>query len=501
MARVTSLLLVVAACTVYVGPGFVGHRQLPPGRIGRRPDACLSRHAGNLGEAFELPPDKVVEAVSKAGQRVTAADVAAAGGLSLAEARKGVVALAGCLGADASLEVSKTGELVYLFPSDVQAALSKASSAAAAREAWNNAKPALFTALRIAFGVALFASIAVIYAALLVISTSGSSEREDRDDRRGYRDEGGFGGGFGFGPSLYFGPSPFDLFFYRPYYSYGGYSYYDEWEPRPQNAPPKMGFLESVYSFVFGDGDPNDGREERSLAAVAATARRNGGVLTAEQLAPLLDPPAYASPSSTINVDESWVLPALARLNGRPEVAKDGQIVYVFDDLQTTAGESSQRSKPPPILEEQEVPFSLADEGQLFMVVLLGVANLVGAAYLGAQLASLPAGVMLPGWLGAVQSFYPALLAYAVGFFAAPALRYAGNGSENSEIASRNEHRKQWLDVLRSGQVDGKLAEARSLRSSMRQIGEGDTVYSTAKDSSSQSASSDLDDFDRRLKS
>ena len=35
------------------------------------------------------------------------------------------------------------------------------------------------------------------------------------------------------------------------------------------------------------------------------------------------------------------------------------------------------------ILEEQEVPFSRADDGNLFLVGLLGVANLVGAAYLG----------------------------------------------------------------------------------------------------------------------
>ena len=80
-------------------------------------------------------------------------------------------------------------------------------------------------------------------------------------------------------------------------------------------------------------------------------------------------------------MNESWVLPAISKLNGRPEVAKNGEIVYVFDDLQTTAG--STQGKPPAILEEQEVPFSRADGGNLFLVGLLGVANLVGAAYLG----------------------------------------------------------------------------------------------------------------------
>ena len=190
------------------------------------------RQAKGLEDAFELPPQKVVDAVQNANsRRVTAADVAAAGGLSLDEAKKGVVALAAALGAESELEVSKTGEIVYNFPSNVNGALAKASTAAAAREAWSQAKPAVFTVLRAAFGVALFASIAVIYSAIIAISTSSSNRDRDGDDRRGGGD----------GPTLYYGPSPFDVFFYRPYYTYGGYSYPDEWDPRPQSRPPQMG--------------------------------------------------------------------------------------------------------------------------------------------------------------------------------------------------------------------------------------------------------------------
>ena len=43
--------------------------------------------------------------------RVTAADVAAAGGLSLADAKSGVVSLAAALGGETELEVSKSGDL------------------------------------------------------------------------------------------------------------------------------------------------------------------------------------------------------------------------------------------------------------------------------------------------------------------------------------------------------------------------------------------------------
>lgn len=38
-----------------------------------------------------------------------------------------------------------------------------------------------------------------------------------------------------------------------------------------------------------------------------------------------------------ITVDESYMLPVLARFNGSPEVDDAGQIVYVFPDLQQTA--------------------------------------------------------------------------------------------------------------------------------------------------------------------
>ena len=141
---------------------------------------------------------------------------------------------------------------------------------------------------------------------------------------------------------------------------------------------------------------------------------------------------------SSYNVNESWVLPAISKLNGRPEVAQNGQIVYVFDDLQTTAGDTYR--KPPAILEEQEIPFSRADDGNLMLVGLLGVVNLLGAAYLGAQFAGLGA-VKLVGFLGTVKTVYPALLTYAFSFFAAPAWRFFGLGKQNAEIQKRNQNR------------------------------------------------------------
>lgn len=89
---------------------------------------------------------------------------------------------------------------------------------------------------------------------------------------------------------------------------------------------------------------PNPWAERFRL--IAAVIRRSGGAVVAEQLAPYLDVPAPPDPTAyavggasplTVNVDESFVLPALTRLNGRPEVTPNGDIVYVFPDLMTSA--------------------------------------------------------------------------------------------------------------------------------------------------------------------
>ena len=51
-----------------------------------------------------------------------------------------------------------------------------------------------------------------------------------------------------------------------------------------------MSFLESVFSVLFGDGDPNADLEERRSKAVAKLIRAKGGAVTAEELAPYMDP-------------------------------------------------------------------------------------------------------------------------------------------------------------------------------------------------------------------
>ena len=265
--------------------------------------------------------------------RLTAADLAAEGGIPIDQARMGMKELATALAGAEGLSVSASaqGDLLYSFPNDVRGELSQRLTQAKVRDAWNAAKPALQTIGRFSFGLALFASIAIIFTAITVL-TSASDERDERDSRR---DDGGmfgggssFGGGFGYGFGWGYGWSPLDLFFPRPFgfYGYGWFS-----------PPPRMSLPEAIFSFVFGDGDPNNQLRAARVRALSEVIRASGGAVVADQLAPYLDAPSPSTVGATAIVDESWVLSAVTELGGRPEVSDDGSIVYVFDDLSVSA--------------------------------------------------------------------------------------------------------------------------------------------------------------------
>ena len=61
-----------------------------------------------------------------------------------------------------------------------------------------------------------------------------------------------------------------------------------------------------------------------------------GGVVTAEELAPYLDVPPAGKDADSIVVDESYVVPALVRFGGSPDVDRNNSLVYKFPSLQKT---------------------------------------------------------------------------------------------------------------------------------------------------------------------
>jgi hypothetical protein len=226
----------------------------------------------------------VETAVDRSGGRLTAGDAAAATGLPLPRAEAALAALA----ADVAgrLLVSAAGDVVYELPPNFRAALRARSALLRLRPAYDSAVAAAGWAARAAFGAALLASVALVWAAVFAASTAG----DDRD-RRGGRSM-----------PFRFYLSPADLWFW--------------FDPSPRRrrsmdpaapAGPAVGFLEAVFDFVFGGPDPNARFDDARWAAATAAVRAAGGVVTAEQLAPYLDEGDAAAD------DESFVVPALVR--------------------------------------------------------------------------------------------------------------------------------------------------------------------------------------------
>ena len=241
----------------------------------------------------ELPSQTVINAIVQSSQTsrgdsntkqvtVVAADVAATAGVSLAQAQRDLSVLASLVQGD--LAVDESGELLYTFSGDLAAALAQSSVQYKVLQTWQQVWPVVFWGLRITFGAALVASIAAIFSTIFFLQTSSSSS--DSDDRRDNGNRSSNGMSFGGGWSYWWGPSPFDFFYYRPYGAYGYYGRQDN-----NHNQEEMGFLESVFSYVFGDGNPNASLDERRLTLAAQTIRRAGGSVTAEQLAPFCDPP------------------------------------------------------------------------------------------------------------------------------------------------------------------------------------------------------------------
>jgi len=433
-------------------------------------------------------------AVEGAGGRVTVGDVAADAGVGLGEAERALRALS--LDAGGSLQVSNDGELVYALPPDFKRRVAGKSLRVRLEPVAERVGGALSYASRVAFGTCLIVSVVLVPTILLVIGSSPRQGNDRRDDRGGY---GGGGGGFYMGPRFYF--SPFDLLWYFD-------PYYYRKQRTTVRAGKGMDFLPSIFSFVFGDGDPNFDLEERRWETVGALIRQEGGVVVAEQLAPYLDPPAGALELG----DEAFVLPALQRFDGEAVVDDEGRIFYQFPSLMTTGKEGAAGRRPAaggakapePYLYEEPYEFSAASQGQKIAVAALGAFNFVAIAALNVQLAD-PAvlrmlAVSAPGIVKLTLALLPFLNTYAVSFFAIPGVRFLANKFRNQKIQSRNRERvKSSARLLRDEAVRRKLVGAKGVaeKGGLKQVKQSDIVFDSSSDAAGDQAA--LEDFDRRL--
>ncbi|XP_031504148.1 uncharacterized protein At5g03900, chloroplastic isoform X2 [Nymphaea colorata] len=339
--------------------------------------------------------------------------------------------------------------------------------------------------VRVSFGTALIVSIVLVYTTIIALVSSRSD-----DDGRGRRER-GYSPGFAF----YFRPS--DLFWYWDPYFY---------RRRQMRTDDGMNFVESVFSFVFGDGDPNQGIEEERWKLIGQYVSSNGGTVTAEELAPYLD----VLPVEETKEDESFILPVLLRFDGYPEVDDKGNIVYKFPSLQRTALSQGVGRKEyvgrrwnewvggvEKFFKEKKWPFSKTGKSERAMVIGLGALNLVGVIILSSMLKNV--GITRGGFISFVMDIFPLLQVYAASFFAIPLFRWFLVRKTNGEIEKRNKAREQWARVLEMPDppLRQKLSSARDM-AKRTVIGRDRIVYSTEKDFSDQDY--EARDWDRRFR-
>lgn len=421
----------------------------------------------------------VMQAVEKLDYRVTVGDVASQAGIDIKLAQQELLALASQAGGH--LQVAESGEIAYLFPRNFRAVLRNKFLRLRLQDWWDRVWGILFYLIRISFGILLIASIVLIFLAIAVILISMSGNR-DNDNRYGGRS-----GGMAL-PRIWIGP---DLFwFFSP--SYGRYGRYERGYGRRQErrrpirpkANTEINFLEAVFSFLFGDGDPNVDLEERRWQAIATTIRNNGGAIAAEQVAPYLDTLGQGYDKEY----ESYMLPVLSRFNGQPEVSPDGEIIYVFPELQVSAAQRSPGSVPA-YLREYPWKFSEASSGQITLSAGLGALNFVGALVLGNLLADGTVAAELGGLVAFVQSIYWILLGYGVAFLTVPLVRYFWIQWRNKGLNRRNEQRQERATLLNQADaaLQKKIAYAQQF-SAATIVSQDDLAYTTETDLLEQEA-------------
>ena len=423
---------------------------------------------------------QIMKSVEQLDYVVTVGDVASQAGLELNLVQQGLLTLASEAGGH--LHVAESGDIVFQFPRHFRAILQnkywRLRLQSLARKIWSFA----FYLIRISFGIILILSIILMFVAIAAILIAVNSKNGDSDS------------GGDNGPSFFFLPT--DIFWiFDPGIGSGG----PEKRTKRKSDGQELNFLEAVFSFLFGDGNPNQDLDERRWRDIGSLIRNTGGVITAEQAAPYLD-------NITIHNQETedYILPVLARFNGFPQVTEQGGLVYTFPELQVSA---KQRKLSPlaAYLKEKSWRFSKASSGQILGAIGLGSVNLVLALVLGGLLRSYGAEVADIGLVGFVQSIYYILLAYGVGFLTIPLGRYFSLQWINQGLEGRNLQRQSRVEPLLKPSPDlrHKLDYAKALVQT-KVIDGDDIAYSTEQDLLQQEVerSAPIDrDWQKRLES
>ncbi|MCE5255378.1 MAG: hypothetical protein LLF89_00860 [Spirochaetaceae bacterium] len=289
--------------------------------------------------------DTLIRTFHSKGMTATVADIAGLTGLPLNQIKSELPAVVDEY--DGRLRVTDKGEILYSFPKGMKSRYK--GFVPMARKAWAAIKKGAAAAFKLAFKVWIMTMLVgyfVIFVVLLLLAMvlsmgggmRGGGGSSDRNDRRGSDSGGGFGGIGG----IYLTSRLFDSFVRLWFYSelFRGPENrqrreydreYDYGEPRPRKP-----LYKSIYSFVFGDGDPNEHWDQIEKKSVLAFLQTHKGIITLPEFMAITG----LEPEKAEQAINRYML----EFEGTPEVTEKGTIYFSFPGLLTRINETPEAS-------------------------------------------------------------------------------------------------------------------------------------------------------------
>jgi hypothetical protein len=314
--------------------------------------------------------DRLVDVFRKRKGEATTADLVALTGLPKAQVDAEIKAVSDEYGA--RLRVTDSGEILYSFPSGMKSRYKgfgpsmkrfwKAFSKGAIRVGTLLFK--VWIVVMLVGYFALFVALAIL--ALLASFAASVSGKDDRGEGDG------IGGFFLAGRLL---DTMVRIWFYSELFMTP-----EQRMARVDRKRAKRPLHKAIYSFVFGDGDPDSGWDGVEKKAFVAFVQANKGIITNPEFMALTGLPPLDA--------EERINRYLYEFEGSPEVSEGGTIYYVFPSLMRRK-DRADRTFGGTVPMKRIAPFSSnAKKANRTFCVLNGVNLVFGSYFLFESLAS-----------------------------------------------------------------------------------------------------------------